>query len=124
VTNYCIRTAFLLGGQSVLQHLFNLSALHRDDVAALLKRLDPLSVENRRRKRFVRRVFYTRGPNDLWSADGHDKIKQFGFPLHGCIDAYSRKMIWLRLEVTNNDPDVVGGFFLVRITTASALNLL
>ena len=31
--------------------------------------------------------------------------------ISGCIDGYSRKVIWLNVYHTNNDPGVVGGYF-------------
>ena len=24
----------------------------------------------------------------MWHVDGYDKLKPFGFPIHGCIDGY------------------------------------
>jgi hypothetical protein len=44
--------------------------------------------------------------------DGYDKIKPYGFPVHGCIDGYSRKVLWLKVCKTNNDPAVTGKHFL------------
>ena len=35
-----------------------------------------------------------KGPNQVWSIDGHDKLSRFGFQIYGAIDAYSRYMIW------------------------------
>jgi hypothetical protein len=35
------------------------------------------------------------GPNFAWHADGYDKLKPYGFPIHGCIDGFSRRLIWL-----------------------------
>ena len=28
------------------------------------------------------------GPNYVWHCDGNEKIKKFGFCIHGCIDGY------------------------------------
>ena len=50
------------------------------------------------------------GPNDCWHIDGYDKLKPFGFPIHGCIDGYSRKILWLELLPSNNDPNVLASF--------------
>ena len=33
------------------------------------------------------------GPNYAWHIDGYDKLKPYGFALHGCIDGYSRKIL-------------------------------
>jgi hypothetical protein len=34
------------------------------------------------------------------------------FPVHGCIDGYSRKILCLKVSRTNNDPAVTGQHFL------------
>jgi hypothetical protein len=49
--------------------------------------------------------------------DGYDKLKQYGFPVHGCINGYSRKILWLKVSRTNNDPAVTGQHFLDAIAT-------
>ena len=45
----------------------------------------------------------------MWHLDGYDKLKPFGFPIHGAIDGYSRRILWLRVMCTNNDPQVIAG---------------
>ncbi|KAL5506500.1 hypothetical protein EMCRGX_G008155 [Ephydatia muelleri] len=54
----------------------------------------------------------SRGPNWCWHMDGYDKLKPFGFPIHACIDGFSRKILWLEVATTNNDPYVVAHFYL------------
>ena len=51
-----------------------------------LKLLDPEGVEARRSHRLVRRVYRNKGPNFLVHVDGYDKIKRYGFAIHGAID--------------------------------------
>jgi hypothetical protein len=58
------------------------------------------------------------GPNFAWHADGYDKLKPYGFPIHGCIDGFSRRLIWLKVSRTNNDPAVVAGFFFEAVQSA------
>lgn len=43
---------------------------------------------------------------------GHDKLKPFGFPIHGAIDGYSRKVLWLEVVKSNNSPGVPAHLFL------------
>ncbi|KAI2625547.1 hypothetical protein GGS21DRAFT_493591 [Xylaria nigripes] len=45
--------------------------------------------EKRRKGEFI--VY---GPNQVWSIDGHDKLKRWGIHIYGGIDGYSRFMIW------------------------------
>jgi hypothetical protein len=40
------------------------------------------------------------------SCAGYDKLKPYGFPIHGAIDGYSRKILWLELVRSNNRPEV------------------
>lgn len=43
---------------------------------------------------------------------GYDKLKPFGFPIHGAIDGYSRKILWLEVTRSNNKPEIVASMFL------------
>jgi hypothetical protein len=47
------------------------------------------------------------GPNYVWHTDGYDKLSPFGLYIHGCIDGYSRKVLWLKLAPSNKDPGIV-----------------
>ena len=47
----------------------------------------------------------------IWHIDGYDKLKPFGFAIHGYIDGYSRRIMWLELGTSNNDPTVVVRYF-------------
>jgi hypothetical protein len=51
-----------------------------------------------RRKR-VKRWFA--GPNIVWSVDGHAKVEFVGIEIYGCIDCFSRKIIWLYVGVSS-----------------------
>ena len=81
-------------------------------VQKLLKKIDPERVEFRKAHRLSRRQYYCPGPNSVWHADGYDKLKPYGFPIHGCIDGYSRKVIWLYLTRSNNYPDNIAAYYL------------
>lgn len=81
----------------------------RSKVASILRELDPDGCEERRTHR---RSYINPGPNFCWHLDGYDKLKLFGFPIHGCIDGFSRKMIWLKLSRSNNNPEVILKFYL------------
>ena len=79
----------------------------QEDTRNLLRVLDSDGVETRRRKRLKRRDYSNNGPNDVWHVDGYDKLKPYGIAIHGCIDGFSRKIVWLEASRTNNDPSVI-----------------
>ena len=63
----------------------------------------------------MRRSYYAPGPNFIWHIDGYDKLKPYGLCIHGCICGYSRRVMWLNVYTTNNDPKVVGGYYLATV---------
>ena len=89
----------------------------REHVRVLLNELDPEGVNIRRQRRLVRRRYVTRGPNFVWHMDGYDKLKAYGIAIHGCVDGFSRSVIWLNAYTTNNNPRVVAGYFLEAVST-------
>lgn len=53
------------------------------------------------------------GPNYVWHVAGYDMLKPYGFLIHGFIDRWSRKFMWLKVTRSNNHhPDIVGNFYL------------
>ena len=64
----------------------------RDAVMLALRQLDPDGSVNRSKRKLKRRQYQNQEPNLC----GYDKLKPFGFPIHGCIDGYSRKIMWLK----------------------------
>lgn len=83
----------------------------QDTVRQLLYLLDPDGVSVRRRRRLRRRVYFAEGPNAVWHMDGYDKLKPYGITIHGCIDGFSRYIIWLYAYTTNSDPRVIASHY-------------
>ncbi|CAH1114742.1 unnamed protein product [Psylliodes chrysocephalus] len=44
--------------------------------------------------------------------DSYDKLKPYGICINGCIDGFSRHIIYLQAGSTSSDPKVVAGYFL------------
>eukprot|EP00112_Aurelia_sp_Birch-Aquarium-sp1_P023636 Seg7107.2 transcript_id=Seg7107.2/GoldUCD/mRNA.D3Y31 product="hypothetical protein" protein_id=Seg7107.2/GoldUCD/D3Y31 len=84
----------------------------RDSVRIVLKILDPEGVELRSRHRLRRRRYVAKGPNFIWHIDGNDKLLPFGFAIHGAIDGYSRKILWLLISPTSKNPAIIANHFL------------
>ncbi|KAI2645776.1 Methylglyoxal synthase [Labeo rohita] len=90
----------------------------RETVRVILRLLDGEGVDLRSRNRLRRRVYFSRGPNYVWHIDGYDKLKPYGIGISGCIDGFSRKIMWLEAYRTNNDPRVIAGYFMTAVIEA------
>ena len=73
----------------------------------LMRVIDGQAVERRRKRRLLRHRYICPGPNDVWHIDGYDKLKPFGFAIHGAIDGFSRRILWLEVGRSNNNPDII-----------------
>ncbi|XP_072166108.1 uncharacterized protein [Diadema setosum] len=89
----------------------------QDVVRQIISVLDPHGVERRSNRRLLRRRYTSRGPNHIIHIDGYDKLKQFGFAVHSAIDGFSRKILWLYVGRSNNDPR-----FISRLDFISAID--
>ena len=83
----------------------------KETVRLILKSLDPVGVDTRKRRKLTRREYHSFGPNHTWHIDGYDKLKPFGIAIHGAIDGYSRRILWLKLSSSNN-PKVIANYYL------------
>ena len=83
----------------------------KGDVRQLLLRLDQEGVEKRKSRKLRRRIYRTLGPNYVWHIDEFDKLKPYGFSIHGCIDGYSRIIIWLEVSAYNKCPDLIAYYY-------------
>ena len=60
----------------------------REDVRKMVCDKDPEGVHLRKRRRLRRRKYLSPGPNFVWHIDGHNKLKPYGFSIHGGIDVH------------------------------------
>ena len=93
----------------------------RDNAMSPLRQLDPEGTSQRKARRLRRRRYYSESPNKCWHDDGYDKLKPYGLPIHGCIDGYSRKIIWLKVARSNNDPLIPAKYYFEAINSLSLL---
>ena len=56
----------------------------------------------------------------MWHADGFDKLKPFGFAIHGCIDGYLRRIMWLKVSYSNNCPEIIASYYLQCVSSLKA----
>ncbi|XP_016842846.1 uncharacterized protein LOC107981423 [Nasonia vitripennis] len=94
-----------------LKLFYNL-VVKRDTILDILRIVDPDGLAERLRHRLRRRKYNVPGPNFIWHIDGYDKLKPFGFAIHGGIDGFSRKILWLEVASSNNNPDIISYYYL------------
>ena len=70
-------------------------------VREAIVRLDPINRGNRWGQRIVRRPYSVPHPNFLWHMDSNLKLRHWQMCIHGCIDRFSRCIIYL--DVHNNN---------------------
>ena len=63
------------------------------------KRCQTTFAERRKPQKLRQRIY---GVSGLF-----DKLELFGFSIHGCIDRYSRRSIYLEEPVSNNSPSLI-----------------
>ena len=95
--------------------------ISRKNVSNIMRALDPVGVENRRRRCLRRRQYFSQGPNWVWHMDGYDKLKPYGFSIHGAIDGYSRKILWLDVCFSNKDPSQICSLFIESVNELGAV---
>ena len=91
----------------------------KETIRIALNVLDQKGVSRRKSHRLKRRKYRNKGSNHVWHMDGNDKLRPFGFYVHGCIDGFSRKIIWLHVANTNKDPAVIAYYFLKEVKVIS-----
>ena len=68
--------------------------VQRDTVMTILKETDPGGTNLQKVRRLRRRKCISEGLNSCLCAEGSYKLNPYGFPIHGCIDGYSRRILW------------------------------
>jgi hypothetical protein len=112
-----------VGYRNMWQRLVNDHHLvvNKETVRHALRLIDPDGTARRLRHRLQRRQYVTKGPNFIWHIDGYDKLKPFGFCVHGCIDGYSRRILWLEVGLSNNNPAVIAKYFVDCVQSVAAI---
>lgn len=84
-----------MGGYRTVWHTLELEGFRvpRIVVQEIIRELDPEGTELRKSRCLKRRQYHNPGPNYAWHVDGYDKLKPWGFPIHGCIDGFSRRIM-------------------------------
>ena len=70
-----------------------------------------IRIPRRKAHRRVRHRYYAQSPNYVWHVDGYDKLKPYGFCIHGAIDGYSRRILWLEVLNSNTSSGVIAKYY-------------
>ena len=76
-----------------------------------INRIDEEGRIERRSIKHIRGTYDNAGPNDTWHCDGNHKLVKSKMVIHGCIDGFSRKIIYLRIT-DNNLSQTVADIFI------------
>lgn len=88
--------------------------VQRDRVQQTMHLLQPDAAQERApgRKRIYRSVLVSKGPNEEWSIDGHDKMTDLGMPIYGIVDKFSGKILSMEIVPNNRTPAIPAILFL------------
>nr|XP_022289874.1 uncharacterized protein LOC111101612 isoform X6 [Crassostrea virginica] len=104
--------------RSITDMLFRLKVMHgcnvrREMVRQIMRTLDPVGVFQRKGNKLKRRQYFSKGPNWIWHiADQYDKLSPYGIFISGCIDGFSRYVLWCKAGISNKNPAKIAGYFL------------
>ena len=90
--------------------------ISRARLRASIHRIDPLGVVARGRRIIRRRVYSTPFPNHVWHIDSNHKLIRWRLVIHGAIDGFSRKILYL-ICANNNKASTVVSYFSHAVTT-------
>lgn len=73
----------------------------RQRVRNCIDRVQHEEKEERKKKKRKRKVYESAGPHHCWHIDGWHKLIRYNMVVHGCIDGYSRTLIYLTIMDNN-----------------------
>lgn len=85
--------------------------IQRRRVRERLAKLDPQNTALRWGVLVSRRKYHVPWPNSLWHLDGHHSLIRWKLVIHGCIDGFSRRIMFLRCS-SNNKAETVLELFI------------
>lgn len=84
--------------------------IQRQRIRDSIRRIDPIGVQLRSRRRLHRRVYQVASPNSLWHLDGYHKLIRWKLVVHGGIDGFSRLIMFLKVSTNNYASTVLSAF--------------
>ena len=98
-----IKRSYPTYGEVLLRsHLITLGVnIQRSRLRACIHRIDPYTIELRRRETVRRLVYSVESPNSLWHIDGNHKLIRWKLVVHGGIDGKTRTIVFLNCSPNN-----------------------
>ncbi|XP_034544131.1 uncharacterized protein LOC117816121 [Notolabrus celidotus] len=84
--------------------------IQRWRVRQSLQEVDPIGRSFRRRHAIRRRIYSVPTSNQLWHIDGNHKLVRWRMVFHGCVDGFSRTIIYLACLDNNRASSVLSLF--------------
>uniref|UniRef100_A0A1X7SQW6 Integrase catalytic domain-containing protein n=1 Tax=Amphimedon queenslandica TaxID=400682 RepID=A0A1X7SQW6_AMPQE len=109
---YSIQNAFPLCGNVQMQgHLLARGIrVQQIRIREAQRRIDPEGCIMRRLRVINRRQYRVPSPLSLWHIDGNHKLIRWRFVIHGCVDGFSHRIMYLKVA-DNNRADTVLDLF-------------
>nr|XP_022287022.1 uncharacterized protein LOC111099849 isoform X1 [Crassostrea virginica]XP_022287023.1 uncharacterized protein LOC111099849 isoform X1 [Crassostrea virginica]XP_022287024.1 uncharacterized protein LOC111099849 isoform X1 [Crassostrea virginica]XP_022287436.1 uncharacterized protein LOC111100117 isoform X1 [Crassostrea virginica]XP_022287437.1 uncharacterized protein LOC111100117 isoform X1 [Crassostrea virginica]XP_022287438.1 uncharacterized protein LOC111100117 isoform X1 [Crassostrea virg len=109
--------------RSISDMFFRLKGIYgyivrRKLVREIMQTLDPKGISDRKGNKLKRRQYISKGPNWIWHIDQYDKLSPFGIHISGCIDGFSRFVLWCEAGVSNKDPKKIASYFVKALEQA------
>ena len=73
--------------------------VQRSRIRESIARVDPVNTVLRWGMVVSRRKYSVPWPNSLWHLDGHHSLIRWGLVIHGCIDGFSRRIIFSEMQL-------------------------
>ena len=110
--NFILEHGNFVGFSIICGHLKSLGLkVQQRRIKEMLRQIDPESSRLCWALVVSRRAYSVAGPNSLWHVDGHHSLVKWGFVIHGCIDGFSRLIVFLKCA-TNNKSQTVKDLFI------------
>ena len=110
--DYTSRHGRTTGQVSRMGYLHSLrTRVQRKRIRNSMARIDPANSALRWGAAVYRRRYQVSWANSLWHLDGHHSLIRWCLVIHGCIDSFSRRIIYLHFS-SNNRSSTVLTFFL------------
>ncbi|KAL3873000.1 hypothetical protein ACJMK2_036163 [Sinanodonta woodiana] len=84
--------------------------IQRERTRRAVRSVDPVGQQLRQLRCIERTVYSVPSPLALWHMDGNHKLIRWRFVIHGCIDGFTRLIVYLACNCDNRASTVLNHF--------------